>query len=293
MVFPGSAKSTAFAETAFWGRMRELGWTQGTNITAAIRYADGQLERFPSLTAQVLAVPTDVMVAAGTQAVQTAKSATSLVPIVGVMADPVGVGLVESLARPGGNITGVSIQIAEEIPTKWVELLVEAVPGLNVIAVIVNPNSSVTRSAVAEVSRATKALGLRHVVIGAGQPGEYARAIEQARKQAQAAIVIPDGVAIHSRHLIAQLAERHRLPIMAATSEFVEAGALMAYGPNETVTWRRVAEYVDRILRGAKPHDLPIQQPTEFRLTINLKTAKAFRLAIPESLLSRADEVIR
>jgi len=200
---------------------------------------------------------------------------------------------VASLARPGGNVTGVSLLNADEMPGKWVELVRETVPGLSTVAVIVNPDNPISEKMLSRISRATAALGLKQVVLNTRRAEDYASAIKEARQRAQAAIVTPDALSIHSREAIAQLAEKYRLPTLAWTKEFVTAGVLMAYGADERVTWRRLAEYVDKILKGANPAELPIQQPTEFRLSINLRTARALKLSIPETVLQRAEDVIR
>jgi putative ABC transport system substrate-binding protein len=236
MVFPQSASPMAFAETAFWRRMHELGWVEGRSVLAVKRYKDGKLDQLPLLIADALSGRVDVLITPGTQSTMAAKRATTTIPIVSIMGDPVGTGLVESLARPGGNVTGVSIQNAEEIPGKWMELLREAVPGLAVVAAIVNPDNPLAERTLGNISRSERALGLKHVVLNARRPEDYAGAIEKARHRAQVAIVTPDPLSIGHREAIAELAKKSRLPFLGWTYQFVEAGALMAYGPDERVS---------------------------------------------------------
>jgi putative ABC transport system substrate-binding protein len=292
-LFPGSASSTAFAEKAFWARMAELGWREGENLFPVNLHADGNPDRLSKLVSDLLSARVNVMVIAGTHGAIAAKRATQTIPIVGVLADPVGAGLAQSLARPGGNVTGVSVQISDEIPGKWLELVREAVPELTTVAVVVNPDNPSSATMVTQLSHAAEDAHVRYLVLHARRVEDYARVFREASRRAQAAIVTTDGIAIHGRYAIAQLAAQHRLPVLAGTSQFVEAGTLMAYGPDEEVTWRKVADYVDKILKGANAADLPIQQPTEFSLSLNLKTAKALGIKMPESLLLRANQVIR
>ena len=293
LVFPASASASAFAEEALWERMRELGWIDGKNVVTVKRFGNARLELLPALTREVLSTRVDVLITAGTQGALAAKRATSTIPIVGLMGDPVGAGLVESLARPGGNLTGVSVQNTEGIPGKWMELIREAVPGVSTVAVIVNPENPLSERMLGQIESAAAALGMKHVVFDARRPEDYANALKGARQRAEAVIVTPDSVAVHSRQLIAREAQKYGLPVLAGNSVFVEAGSLMAYGNDERATWRRMADYVDKILRGGKPENLPIEQPTEFRLAVNLRTAEALRLTLPETILLRADEVIR
>ena len=221
VVFQGSASSVAFAETAFWTRLRELGWVEGKNVVAAKRYADGDLERLPALVADVLSSQVDVLVAAGNRGAVAAKNATKTIPIVGAMSDAVGAGLVTSLAQPGGNLTGVSISNADEIPTKLVELVHEAIPERSVFAVIVNPDNPITEKTLGHISRSAVAQGLTHIVLSARRAEDYPAAIKEARQRAQAAIITADAVSSHNRELIARLAEKHRRPTLAWASEFV------------------------------------------------------------------------
>jgi len=292
-LFPGSAASTAFAEKAFWTRMTELGWRQGDNLSAVNLHADGDPDRLLKLVGELVAARVNVMVVAGTHGAVAAKRASQTIPIVGVLADPVGSGLAQSLARPGGNLTGVSVQLSDEIPGKWLELVREAVPGLTTVAVVVNPDNPTSTKMVAQLSQAAETARIKYLVLHARRVEDYAGAFREASRRAQAVIVTTDGIAIHGRYTIAQLAAQYRVAVLAGTSQFVEAGVLMAYGPDEEVTWRKMADYADKILKGANAADLPIQQPTEFSLSLNLKTAKALSIKMPESLLLRANEVVR
>jgi putative ABC transport system substrate-binding protein len=293
MVFPASSSSTAFAERVLFERLTTLGWVEGRNLAVTKRYADGKSAAAPSLLGEVSSEHVDLIVTAGTQFVIAAKKGSSTIPIVGVMGDPVGAKLVKSLGHPGGNVTGVSVQNAEEIPRKWLELIREAVPHVNSVALIINPDNPLHQSVITRMSRAAGNAQINLSVLAAGGIEDYPLVFKAARARAQGVVVASDAVAIHARELIAQLALQYRLPALGAQGEFVEAGGFMAYGPDEKVTWSRVAEYVDKILRGANPGDLPVQQPTEFRLWVNLRTAKALGITIPESILLRADEVIR
>jgi putative ABC transport system substrate-binding protein len=293
MIFPASSSSTAFAEKALFERLSQLGWVEGRNLVVITRYANGKLAAAPSLLTEVLGERVELIVTPGTQLVLAAKTTTSAIPIIGVMGDPVGAKLVKSLGHPGGNVTGVSVQNAEEITGKWLELMREAVPRLSSIALIINPDNPLHQGVMTRMSRAAGNAQINITVLAAGGIEDYPLVFKAARTRCQGVVVASDAVAIHARQLIAQLALQYRLPTLGAQGEFVEAGGFMAYGPDEKVTWSRVAEYIDKVLKGANPGDLPIQQPTEFRLWVNLKTAKALGIKIPESILLRADEVIR
>jgi putative ABC transport system substrate-binding protein len=292
-VFPGSPSATEFAETAFWNRMRELGWIEGGNLYALKKHAEGHLDRLPALMAELVSDQVNLIVVAGTQGATAASKATSTIPIVGVMGDPVGAGLAQSLARPGANLTGVSVQNAEEVPSKWLELIRETIPDLTSVAVVVNPDNPISQKMVSRVSKAASTVHVKPVVLDVRRMEDYASAFKEARRRTQGVIVTTDAISIIGRYVIAQLAKQYGLPVVAGTGEFTEAGALMSSGPEEKATWRRAADYADRILRGAKPGELPIEQPTKFELVVNLKTARALRITIPDSILLRADEVIR
>jgi putative ABC transport system substrate-binding protein len=209
------------------------------------------------------------------------------------MGDPVRVGLAASLARPGGNLTGLSMGYSEGIASKWLELLQEIVPRLSAVGVIANPDNPWERDRVKELDAIAPKRRLKVKIIEVREAKALDAAFEQARRQAQAVLVLANAVTLTHQRQITSLAAEHRLPAIYGTREFVDAGGLMAYASDLAVQWRRAADYVDKILKGAKPGDLPIEQPTKFELVINLKTAKALGITIPESILLRADEVIR
>jgi putative tryptophan/tyrosine transport system substrate-binding protein len=293
-VSPNSPSTDARGPAAFWGRLRELGWVEGQNLVIEARWAEGRYDRLPALMAEVIGRKVDALVTYGTPAAIAAKKATSTVPIVvAVMGNPVGTGLVQGLARPGGNLTGLSLGWGEGIGGKLLELLQETVPRLTTVAVIGNPDNPVDRDLITELQGVAPARRLKLRIIEVRDPQALERAFEQTRRQAQAVVVIPDPVFLAHLQRITALAARHRLPAMYGQREFADAGGLMAYGPDRTVMFRRAADYVDKILRGAKPADLPIEQPTQYVFVVNLKTAKALGITIPESILLRADEVVR
>jgi len=209
------------------------------------------------------------------------------------MGDPVRSGLVTSLARPGGNLTGISVGYVEGFSGKWLELVQETVPRLSTVAVVMNPDVSHQRDQAKDVEAAGRKRHLKIQVIEVREAEALDRALEQASRQAQAVLVFPNPVTIMNRTRITTLAAKHRLPAMYGMREFVDAGGLMAYAPDRPAMFRRAADYVDKILKGAKPADLPIEQPTQYLLVVNLKTAKALGLSIPQSILLQADEVIR
>ncbi len=293
-VSPNSPLTDPRGPPAFWDRLRELGWVEGQNIAIEARWAEGRNDRLPALMAEVIGRNLDVLVTYGTPAAIAAKKATSTVPIVvAVMGNPVGTGLVQSLARPGGNLTGLSLGWGEGIEGKLLELLQETVPRLKTIAIIANPENPLERNLITELNAVAPARRLKLRIIEVRDPEALDRAFEQAGRQAQAVVVIPDPLFLAHLQRITALARRHRLPGMYGLRDFADAGGLMAYGPDRAVMFRRAADYVDKILKGAKPADLPIEQPTRYELIVNLKTAKALGITIPESILLRADEVIR
>ena len=292
-VGPLSAAAISSYNGAFWKRLPELGWVPGQNLVIESRSADGHLERLPALIADVIDRKVDVLVTYGLPAAIAAKKATSTVPIVvAIMPDPVRSGLVASLGRPGGNLTGLSSG-DPALSGKMLELLQEAVPRLSAIAVIANPNNPMTRDLAQDLEALAPTRGLKLQVIELRGPEGLDRAFERARRMAGAVVVAGEPITIEHRRRVTGLAAKHRLPAIYLDREYVSAGGLMAYGPDISAMWRRAAEYVDRILRGAKPEDLPIEQPTRFVLSVNLKTAKALNITIPESILVRADEVVR
>ena len=293
-VGPTSASTAPRGVAAFWEHLRELGWTEGDNLIVERRWAEGQMERLPALMAEVIERKVDVLVTHSTSPALAAKNSTVTVPIVvAAMGDPVGNGLAVSLAHPGSNLTGLSVGLAEGLAGKWLELLKETLPRLSTVAVLTNPEGVMVRGLVAELKVAAPALGLKLKFVEVRAPQQLDRAFEQAQRAAQAILVLPDPLTITNRQLIVALAAKSKLPAMFTWREPVETGGLMAYGPNVVVMFRHAAEYEDKILQGAKPADLPIEQPTQFELIINLKTAKTLGITIPQSILVRADEVIR
>jgi len=267
---------------------------EGQNIAIEYRWAEGRFERLPDLAAELVRLKVDVIVSVVTQASLAAKNATRTIPIVMVAAgDPLGSGLVASLARPGGNVTGPSSMYAE-LAGKQLELLKETVPKVSRVAVLWNPANAVWQAQMLRATEvAARALGLQLQLLEARGPDELEGAFAaMTRERASALLVQVDVIfALHARRL-ADLAAKRHLPAMYGSREHVEAGGLMSYAPNIPDLFRRAATYVDKILKGAKPADLPVEQPTRFELIINLKTAKALGLTIPPSLLVRADQVI-
>jgi len=282
---------------AFRQGLRDLGYVEGRNLVIEYRSAEGKVERLPALAAELVALKVDVIVAPSTPAALAAKQAARTLPIVfAVAADPVASGLVTSLARPGGNVTGSSI-LAPELVGKDLELLKQAVPGLSRVAVLWHPGVLGDRAEGdllkgAEV--AARALGVRPQFVEARGPADFDKAFsDMTRANAGALTVLPSVTFSNERRRLVELAAKNRLPAVYREREYVDAGGLMSYGPNVADLLRRAATYVDKILKGAKPGDLPIEQPTKFELVINLKTAKALGLTIPQSVLGRADEVIQ
>jgi putative tryptophan/tyrosine transport system substrate-binding protein len=291
----GSASVNRHFADAFRQGLRELGYVEGQNIAIEERWAEGRTERFPSLLADLLRLRTNVIVAASNAGAVAAKKATTTVPVVFVGAtDPVGAGLVESLARPGGNLTGFSVAFEEGFAGKWVELLREAVPRASRVAVLFNPAGPASGGALREMETAATALGVKLQEIRVRDASEFDEAFAaMARDGVGGLVVWTDPLTLRYRTKIVQLAAAHHLPAIYSFGEFARAGGLIAYGPSVREMFRRAAGYVDRILKGASPADLPVEQPTKFELVINLKTAKVLDLTIPQSLLLRADEVIQ
>ncbi|RPH54073.1 MAG: ABC transporter substrate-binding protein [Acidobacteria bacterium] len=274
-------------------KLRDLGYVEGQNITIEFRSSEGKYERLPDLAAELVRLKVDVIVAPANENVVVARQATRTIPI--IMAgsfDPVESGLVASLARPGGNVTGLSFR-APEIEGKRLELLKEIAPRVSRVAVLSNPTNRAIHSSLAEVEVAARSLRVQVQILEARGPDEFQGAFAaMTRERAGALLVFPDGMFLLHRTRIADLAAKSRLPAMYGVREFVDAGGLVSYAPSLRDNLRRAATYVDKILKGAKPADLPIEQPTKFELVINLKTAKALGLTIPQSLLARADQVI-
>jgi putative ABC transport system substrate-binding protein len=291
----GSRSVNQHFADAFKQGLRELGYTEEQNIRIEERWADGMPERFRDLVADLLKLKVDVFVAASNLGAMAAEKATMTVPIVFVgVSDPVGAGLIESLARPGGNVTGLSLAFEEGFAGKWVELLKEAVPRTSRMAVLFDRASVSRERALRDMGAAATALGVRLREIGVREASEFDAAFAtMAREGAGGLVVWTSPLTLRYRARIVQLAATRRLPAVYGFGEFTRWGGLMAYGPSVREMFRRAATYVDRILKGAKPADLPVEQPTKFELVINLKTAKALGLTIPPSLLGRADEVIQ
>jgi putative ABC transport system substrate-binding protein len=278
----------------FWERLHELGWVEGKNLVIETRWAEGRIERLPALMNEVIAQNVDVVFTYHTPGAVAAKRATSTVPIVAAMiGDPVGLGLAASLARPGGNLTAISLAYAEGFGGKWLELLHETVPRLSTVAVIGNPASQWVLSMRKELEGIARTRGLALRFIEVRDVEGIDRAFARAQQEAQGAIVLTDPLTLQNWQRILSLAAKHRVPTLYPNLEFAESGGLMAYGVNSVVVFRRAAEYVDKILRGAKPGDLPIEQAAQYTLVINLRTARTLGLTIPQSVLLLADEVIR
>jgi putative tryptophan/tyrosine transport system substrate-binding protein len=290
--------STAALEANLVGPFREglrdLGYIEGRNILIEYRWAEGKNERFPGLIVELLALKVEVIVTAGTPASLAVKKTAPSIPLVmAAVGDPIGVGLVASLARPGGNSTGLTA-IAPELEGKRLELLREVVPKLSYIAVMWNPDNPFHAGALKEARAAAQVLGIKVQPLGVRVsedfPASFAAIL---RERPGALLVLADRLFLHNRARIVDFEAKHRLPGVYPYRELVEAGGLMSYGPSYADMHRRAATYVDKILKGAKPADLPVEQPTKFELVINLKTAKALGLTIPPSVLQRADELIQ
>jgi putative ABC transport system substrate-binding protein len=288
----GTPSSDSQRNAAFVQRLRELGWIEGRTVAIEHRWAEGSSDRAAELAAEFVRLKVDVIVTAGTAAIVTAKQATSVIPIVFAAAgDPVGTGLVASLARPGGNVTGLSVQTTDLVG-KRLELLREVVPGLHRLAILANVGSPNGVLEMRDVQATAGTLGLEVAASEVRRAEDITPAFDAFKDRADALYVVSDPLVTTNRIRISILAVGARLPTMHGISENVEAGGLMSYGANFPDVYRRAAEYVDKILRGTKPGDIPIQQPTKFDLVINLTTAKVLGLMIPEGFLLRADEVI-
>jgi len=291
---PGPISERAHLWAAFRQGLRELGYVEGQNITLVFPSGEVRPERLPHLAAELVSLKVDVIVAATAVAVHAAKEATKTIPIVmPVTTDPVETGLVASLARPGGNITGLT-PIASELSGKRLQLLKTVVPGASRIAVLSNPTSPGVPPQMRATEVAARALGVQLQSLEVRGPDDFETAFQAATKGRVAALIALDDPLVFTHRIrIVKLTARSRLPAMYGLTGFVEAGGLMSYGPNLADMYRRAATYVDKILKGAKPADLPVEQPTKFEFVVNLKTAKALGLTIPQSVLIRADEVIQ
>jgi putative ABC transport system substrate-binding protein len=291
-----SGQSTRSAESelvaAFTQRLPELGWMENRTITIEYRWSEGRTERFAQIAAEFVRLKVDVIVASGTPQVLAYKQATSIIPIVFArVGDPVANGLVASLARPGGNVTGLSVQ-SDELAGKRLELLREVVPNLRRVAILANVGNPFSIIELGEAQAAARTLGLEFDTLEIRRAEDIARAFESIKGRAEALDVCPDGLVDANKIRINTSALAARLPTMHGYRQYVEAGGLMSYGANLPDLYRRSADYVDKILRGANPGDIPVEQPTKFDLIINLTTAKALSMTIPESLLLRASELI-
>jgi ABC-type uncharacterized transport system substrate-binding protein len=293
LTVPSRETAHGVADT-FQLALRDLGWIEGQNLVLDYRFADSNVDRLPDLAAELVRLRADVIVAGANTAVSAAKNATRTIPIVMFLAvDPVGSGLVASLARPGGNVTGLTQNTGPEIYGKQLQLLKEAFPRVSRVAILVNRATSTYTRAVREIEAATRALGLQGQILEIRDPGEFDNAFAALpAARTDAIFITTDSMFYQYRIRLAQLAAKSRLPAMWGLPDHVEAGGLMTYATDLHDLARRAATFVDKILKGAKPADLPVEQPTKFELVINLKTAKALGLTIPSSLLLRADRVI-
>jgi ABC-type uncharacterized transport system substrate-binding protein len=292
----GSLAATPHLPEAFRQGLRDLGYVEGRNLVIEYRDAEGKYERLPALAAELVALKVDVIVAGGAPQALAAKQATRTIPIVFASSpDPVESGLVTSLARPGGNVTGLSF-LAPELVGKRLEQLTQAVPGVNRVAVLWQPGGwgeRTDKDMLKATEVAARALGVLLQFVEARGPADFDRAFsDMTRARAGALTVLGSVMFFGERRRLVDLAAKNRLPAVYPSREYVDARGLMAYGANFADLFRRAATYVDRILKGAKPGDLPVEQPTKYELVINLKTAKALGLTIPPSLLQRANQVI-
>jgi len=295
VLFSGTRSANLTDIDAFRDGLRDLGYLEGKNILLEYRYAEGEFSRVPNLASELVQLKVDVIVTGGTRSTTAAKRATSTIPIVvGEAGDLVEAGLVASLARPGGNVTG-STRISTDLSGKRIELLKEAGSKVSRVAVLLSSATAVLdRVEVKETEAAARHLGVRVQTVDVGDPKEFQGAYAAMVKEHADAVIILQGAftSLHHRELV-DLAVKNRLPSMCEGSLFTDAGCLMSYGPDVSHLWRRAAVFVDKILKGAKPADLPVEQPTKFELVINLKTAKQLGVTIPQSVLYRADKVIK
>jgi putative tryptophan/tyrosine transport system substrate-binding protein len=291
--FLGAASASAWSEwtSAFEQRLSELGWLKGSTVNIEYRWAEGRDELFDQFAAEFVRLKVNVIVTAAS-VVPAIKQVTATIPVVFAIAgDPLGTGLVASLARPGGNVTGLSVQNSETAG-KRVAILREVVPNLRSLGILANVGYAGALTDIREVQEAARTLGLEVVVVGVRQADEILPSLEALGDRTGALYVATDPLINASRVRINAWARGARVPTMAGYREFAEAGGLVSYGPSYSELFRRAAEFVDKVLRGAKPGDLPVEQPTKFELVINLKTANALGITIPETLLATADEVI-
>ncbi len=291
---PGAPAAVSRFVEAFNLGLRDLGYVEGKNIVAERRFGDGKTERIAEFAAELVRLKVDIIVTSTDVAIAAVKRQTQTIPIVMANStDPVGTGFIASLARPGGSVTGLT-GISPELNAKRLELLKEAVPGLSRVAIMWNPDDRGGVLDYKETENAARALRLQLQSLEVSRADDFERAFATSTTgHAEALIAVPSSLAFTNRSQLASLALKNRMPSMFGPREIADAGGLMAYGPSVTELWRRAATYVDKILKGAKPGDLPVEQPNKFELVINLKTAKALGLTLPPSLLRRADEVIQ
>jgi ABC-type uncharacterized transport system substrate-binding protein len=282
------------ADEALLQALRELNWIEGRNIVIERRFSAGNFDRLREFAAELVRLKVDAIVAVASASTQAAKDATASIPICFVNAgDPVGQGFAMSLARPGGNVTGVSFDASPDITAKQLQLILETVPKASRVAVLWNPTSPFLRSYWSVAQAAAPALGVVLQSLEVQDASQYETAFKAiGRDRADALVVLSDSFATFHRARMAELAAEHRLPVLYGHRQYVEAGGLMSYGPSLFEVYRRAAAYVDKILKGTRPADLPVEQPTKYELVINLKTAKALGLELPPTLLARADQVI-
>jgi putative ABC transport system substrate-binding protein len=291
----GDANNPGPNAKAFWQGLHDLGYIEGKNILVEYRYGEGKQDRIPSLVAELVQLKVDIFISGSLSAIRAAKQATKTIPIVMVLtADPVKTGLIDSLARPGGNITGLT-RLTRELSGKRLELLKEAVPGRSRIAILWDSDDPAAVIAFKEYEAAASPLKvqLQSLQVQGPTPDIEGAFRAAAKERANALITIRNSLLNRSPKQIADLAIKNRLPSITEGSDYVQAGGLMSYSANDAENYRRAATYVDKILKGAKPADLPVEQPTKFELVINLKTAKQIGLTIPPNVLARADKVIK
>jgi putative tryptophan/tyrosine transport system substrate-binding protein len=288
-----SASTNQHFFEAFREGMREHGYIDGKNITFVERWAEGRSERFPELIGELISLKVNVILAVSVPAALAAKQGTATVPIVFIASDPLGTGLVGSLARPGRNLTGFSLFLGDEFSSKWLELLKAAVPNVSHVALLWNPTNPASSHYVTVLRGAAEKLGIVLQFQAVNDPNQFERAFAtMVAARAQALVVVVDPLTVRYRERIVELAKTNQLPAMYGFREFVDVGGLIAYGVNVPYLCRRAAVYMDKIIKGATPGELPVEQPTRFELVINLKTAKTLGLEVPPSLLALADEVI-
>jgi len=278
---------------AFRRRLRDLGYVEGKNLVIESRQADPGFERLPALAAELVALKVDVIAAVGNPTIVALKRATQTIPIVMIAAgDPVGAGLVKSLAHPGGNVTGLSSRV-DGLSAKWLELLTQAVPGITRVGVLTGPKQPGHAAVLGEITLAAQRAGITVLGLEVGGRDDIERAVVALTKSRKSGlIVLPGPVVLTHQTPVLEFAAQHRLPAIYPYRQFAESGGLMAYAPNRTEMYRQSATFVDKILRGAKPGDLPVEQPTTFELIINLTTARALGLTIPRAMLLQANQLI-